>query len=93
MAITPDQAQNLTQVEKETIDFLERHFDRILKERFNGEKVAIDVPSQLFGKECRLTARVIDSLEHLYKQAGWIAKHNYDQKDGSWFEFAPINNP
>ena len=74
--------EKIEQFEKPKLERLEEQIDEALINRFNGEQVTIDLK---FANGLRLL--VVDGLLNKYREVGWKAKINYDQRDGDYISF------
>ncbi len=89
MAITPDQALEMSQEESTEITRLEKKIDRILSGAYLGERLTIDFAQLGISA---MSGRIFRQLKANYNKAGWVVERDESQKDGQWLVFeAKIN--
>lgn len=83
MAITPQEAARITQKETEALKRAEQELDGLLKQRYRGRPVRIDVTVN------RLTERCRDELIRRYRAAGWDVERKSGPSDPRELSGAP----
>lgn len=85
MAISPDQARKMTEMEKDTTDKIESFIDDFLRKNYNGGSITITPPAVL-----HLTKRIQEEIINRYNKVGWNVKMGNDQREGDeWFILEP----
>lgn len=87
MAITPQQAMQLTEADKAKVKTLEREIDKAIlgsNELTRHGRVTFPAPKELYPG-----ARIYREIEKLYQKAGWKVEYHSDQRDGDWLTLRP----
>lgn len=93
MAITPQEAEALTDALRKKLQDLEKYLDQRLRENWGAQKdrrLAAAWPSTISWKEQQLLK---SHIETLYVSAGWCIKFVSDQRDEDWIEFSVPEKP
>jgi len=87
MTITPDQADELNQPNREAVQALEKTIDATLVDRFDSSSRS-GVYVQIKGAD----QKVIREIKRMYSEADWNVEYHSDQRDGDSLEFTPKRN-
>jgi hypothetical protein len=82
MVITPNQAKELTQKERNKVKELEKLIDEALIEG----RYTFDL--NMFENK-----KVEEQIMTVYRRADWCVNVKYDQRDGDYLEFREATNP
>lgn len=80
MVVTPREAIKLNiESDRTQLAKLETTIDAYLRERFDGDRVYVDVED--------VRPKVLDEVKRRYVHAGWKVEYTSNQRDGSYLIF------
>ena len=83
MAITPEQASKLNEMDRESVRKLEEDIDKEILDNFPGYERKVT-----YVTGC-ISVKVREEIERIYNGAGWRVTYQSDQRDGDYLEFRP----